>query len=58
MLHDAVVNLDAFKRFADCLKNRNEKSISREDLFTVFSDDDGRSARAFSSDNSNNTTMM
>jgi NitT/TauT family transport system ATP-binding protein len=36
MLHDMVLNLDAFKRFLEHMKKNSEKSISREDLLNFF----------------------
>lgn len=36
ILHETVLNLDAFRRFSEYLKRSNEKSISREDLLDFF----------------------
>lgn len=36
ILHETVLNLDAFRRFSEHLKKSNEKSISREDLLDFF----------------------
>jgi NitT/TauT family transport system ATP-binding protein len=36
MLHDMVLNLDAFKRFLEHMKKINDKSITREDLLNFF----------------------
>jgi NitT/TauT family transport system ATP-binding protein len=41
MLHDMVLNIDAFKKFADYLKKRGSQSISREDLLKFFSESAG-----------------
>ncbi|MEO9362605.1 MAG: AAA-associated domain-containing protein [Nitrososphaera sp.] len=38
MLHDMVLNIDAFKKFADYMKESGSQSISREDLLRFFSE--------------------
>lgn len=52
ILHDTVLNLDAFKRFSEHMKKSSEKSISKEDLLDFFLE----SGHAIDSNNDKETT--